>query len=84
MKLFEMNTEIICLDKVVRFFKAKGEDRLIDVYRPFNESTYKANPLPYYIEIAFVNGDKIRYKYHTESERDEFFDKLTQALKEEK
>ena len=83
MKLFEITTEMICLDKIVRFSKTKGEDRLIDEYRSFGESTYKANPFPYRIEIVFVNGDEMLYKYRTESERDEVFDKLVQALKEE-
>ena len=83
MKLFEINKEMICLDKVVRFFKVRGKDKLIDKYRPYGESTYKANPFPHCIEIVFVNGSEILYKYSTESERDEVFDKLTQALKEE-
>ena len=84
MKLFEITTEIIRLDKIVRFSKAKGEERLLDEYHPFSESTYKANPFPYYIKIAFVNGDEMTYKYRIESERNEVFDKLVQALKEEK
>ena len=81
MELFEIkNDKMICLDKVVRFSKVRGEDRLLDEYHPFGESTYKANPYPYYIEIAFVNGDEICYKYRTELERDEVFDKLVQIL----
>ena len=80
MKLFEINKEMICLDKVVRFSKARGEDRLLEEFHPFGGSTYKANPCPYYIEIAFVNGDEMRYKYRTELERDEVFDKLVQMF----
>ena len=83
MKLFEITTDIICLDKIVRLSKTKGEDRLLDEYHPFGESIYKANPLPYCIEIAFLDSDVMCYKYHTESERNEVFDKLVQALKEE-
>lgn len=80
MEIFEINNEMICLDKVVRFSKTRDNDRLIDEYHPFGESTYKDNPHPYCIEIAFVNGDEMRYKYHTELERDEVFDKLVQMF----
>ena len=84
MKLFEIKSEMICLDKVVRFYKVKEEDRVLDEYHPFGESTYKANLYPYCVKIVFVNGDAMRYKYRTELERDEVFDKLVQMLQEEK
>lgn len=81
-ELFEINKEMICLDKVVRFSKARGADRTLDEFHPFGQSTYKANLLPYYIEIVFVNGNEMRYKYRTELERDEVFDKLVSAFKQ--
>ena len=81
-ELFEINNEMVCLDKVVRFSKVRGKDRLLDEYHAFGESTYKANPYPYCIEIVFVNGNRMLYKYHTELERDEVFDQLVSAFKQ--
>lgn len=80
MDLFEINNEMICLDKVVRFSKVRGKDRLLDEYHPFGESTYRANPYPYCIEIVFINGNEMHYKYRAELERDEVFDKLLGAF----
>lgn len=82
MELFEINKEMICLDKVVRFSKARGADRTLDEFHPFGQSTYKANPYPYGIEVVFINGNEIRYNYSTELERDEVFDKLVSAFKQ--
>ena len=81
MELFQINDEMICLDKVVRFSKVRGKDRVIDEYRPFSGSTYASNPYPYCIKIVFVNGDGIQYGYRTELERDEVFDKFVSAFK---
>ena len=83
MKLFEIKGEMICLDKVVRFSKERGDTMILDEFHIYGESTYKENPLPYHIHIAFVNDDRIDYKYRTILERDEVFDKLVQAFKEE-
>lgn len=84
MKLFEINEEIICLDKVVSFRKKKNSDKILTKYHYYGEDEYEDNPYPYALSVSFLNGDTINYGYHTESERDEVFDKLVQALKEEK